>query len=87
MGVRPRLRPKYLAKKLLQIRLALGLSQSEMLKSLGVEDLINYKQISKYETDVSEPPLIILLQYARVAGVTMEVLADDKKDLPARLKR
>ncbi|MBV9211112.1 MAG: hypothetical protein JOZ52_10810 [Acidobacteria bacterium] len=58
-----------------------------MLKSLGVEDLINYKQISKYETDVSEPPLIILLQYARVAGVTMEVLADDKKDLPARLKR
>jgi len=85
MGIKPRLRPEYLAEKLLQIRLALGLSQSEMLRHLRVEDLINYKQISKYETGVSEPPLIILLQYARVVGIQMEVLADDKLDLPARL--
>jgi transcriptional regulator with XRE-family HTH domain len=86
MGVNPRLRPKYLAAKLLQIRRALGLSQSEMLRHLGVDNLIGYKQISKYETNMSEPPLIILLEYARVAGVQMEVLADDKRELPARLK-
>jgi len=85
MGTKPRSRPGRLAGKLLQIRNALGLSQTEMLKRLGVEDLISYKQISKYETGVREPTLIILLRYARVAGVQMEVLADDELDLPGKL--
>lgn len=85
MGIKPRLRQERLAEKLLWVRNALGLSQSGMLKSLGVEDLISYKQISKYETGISEPPLIILLQYARVAGVCLDVLANDELDLPARL--
>ncbi|PYS78275.1 MAG: hypothetical protein DMF67_09105 [Acidobacteria bacterium] len=85
MGTKPRSRPERLAGKLLQIRNALGLSQTEMLKRLGVEDLISYKQISKYETGVREPTLIILLRYARVAGVQMEVLADDELDLPDKL--
>jgi len=85
MGTKPRSRPERLARKLLQIRNALGLSQTEMLKRLGVEDLISYKQISKYETGVREPTLIILLRYARVAGVQMEVLADDELDLPDKL--
>src|SRR2546423_12311125 len=57
-----------LAEKLKQIRLALGLSQTEMLYRLGVEDLITYHQISRYETGTREPPLRILLEYARVAG-------------------
>jgi transcriptional regulator with XRE-family HTH domain len=87
MGVKPRLKPKRLAEKLLGIRNALALSQSEMLKRLGIEDLISYKQISKYETGISEPPLVILLQYARVAGVLMEALADDEMDLPEKLQR
>ncbi|MGB9178361.1 MAG: helix-turn-helix transcriptional regulator [Pyrinomonadaceae bacterium] len=85
MGAKPRLRPERLAEKLLQIRTALGLSQTEMLYRLGVEDVIPYKQISKYETGKGEPMLIILLRYARVAGVSMDVLVDDELDLPARL--
>ena len=85
MGIKPRLKPEHLARKLLQIRNALGLSQSEMLKRLGVEELVSYKQISKYELGVSEPPLVILLQYARVAGVHMEALVDDELDLPEKL--
>lgn len=85
MGIKPRLRPEHLAAKLLRIREAFGLSQSGMLKHLGVEHLISYKQISKYETGISEPPLIILLQYARAAGVSIDDLADDEIDLPARL--
>lgn len=32
-----------------------------------------------------EPSLIVLLRYARLAGVSMDVLADDGLDLPARL--
>ncbi|HEY0077969.1 MAG TPA: helix-turn-helix transcriptional regulator [Pyrinomonadaceae bacterium] len=77
--------PERLAEKLRQIRLAFGLSQSEMLKRLGVEGEITYNRISDYELGKNEPTLLILLQYARVAGVSMETLADDSLDLPAKL--
>ncbi len=80
-----RQKPERLAEKLLAIRLAFGLSQTEMLRRLGAEDVIKYTRISDYELGKNEPPLAILLQYARVAGVNMEVLADDQLDLPARL--
>ncbi|HYJ88036.1 MAG TPA: helix-turn-helix transcriptional regulator [Pyrinomonadaceae bacterium] len=80
-----RVRPKRLAEKLLHIRNALGLSQSELYRKLDVEDLIPYTRISKYERDELEPPLPVLLQYARAAGVHMEDLVDDELDLPAKL--
>lgn len=80
-----RQKPKRLAEKLLQIRLALGLSQTEMLKRLAVEDLIVYNQISRYETGSREPSLLILLRYARAANVTVDVLIDDELDLPVKL--
>jgi transcriptional regulator with XRE-family HTH domain len=82
-----RLRQKRLAEKLLQIRLSLELSQSEMLRRLDAEDLITYHQISGYETGRREPPLLILLRYARVAGVSTDVLIDDELDLLAKLPR
>lgn len=85
MGTKPRPKPERLAEKLLGIREAFGLSQTEMLYRLGAEDIISYKQISKYETGVREPPLVILMRYARVAGVSMEDLADDEVGLPAKL--
>ena len=53
-------RPKHLAKKLLQIRRSLGMSQGEMVRRLGVQDLIDHTTISKYELDKNEPPLAIL---------------------------
>ena len=80
-----RRRPKRLAEKLLQIRNALGLSQSEIFNRLGVEDEITYHRISEFELDKSEPTLMVLLQYARVAGVHMEDIADDELDLPEKL--
>lgn len=80
-----RFRPQRLGEKLREIRLALGLSQTEMLKRLGVEDKIWYTQISSYELGRRDPPLMILLQYARVAGISTDVLIDDEMDLPAKL--
>jgi transcriptional regulator with XRE-family HTH domain len=74
-------RPKHLAKKLLQIRLSLGVSQGEMVKRLGVHDLIHYTTISKYELDKNEPPLAILLAYARLVGVAVEQIIDDEIEL------
>lgn len=58
-----------------------------MLKRLGAENLISYKQISKYETGVTEPPLIILLKYARVVRISTDVLIDDELNLPAKFKK
>ena len=85
MGTKPRVKPERLAEKLRRIREALGLSQSEMWRHLGVEDLIVFKQISTYELGKREPPLPVLLAYARAAGVCMDTLVDDKLDLPAKL--
>lgn len=85
MGKRARRKPERLAEKLIQIRTALGLSQSELLRRLEVEDQIDYTAISKYELGRNEPSLIILLQYARVANVSTDVLIDDALELPAKL--
>ena len=86
MGGAARIRPKRLPEKLRQIRLALGLSQTEMLKRLGYEDKIAYHRISNYELGTGEPPLPVLLAYARLAGVSTDVLIDDESDLPSKLK-
>jgi transcriptional regulator with XRE-family HTH domain len=80
-----RRRPERLAEKLLQIRNALGLSQTEMWRRLGVEDEVPYTRISDYELDKSEPTLMILLQYAHVANVYIEALVDDDLNLPNKL--
>jgi transcriptional regulator with XRE-family HTH domain len=85
MGARPRLRQKRLPEKLRAIRDALGISQSEMLRRLGAEELIDYSRISEFETGKGEPPLRILLQYARVANVWADVLIDDDLDLPDKM--
>lgn len=78
-------KPQRLGEKLLQVRLALGLSQTEMLKRLGLEEEMKYARISEYEQGVREPSLLTLLKYARAAGVSIDVFADDELDLPARL--
>jgi len=74
-------RPKRLAKKLLQIRRSLGVSQGELVRQLGVQALIEHTTISKYELDKNEPPLAILLAYARLAGIPVEQIIDDELDL------
>ncbi len=78
-------KPERLAEKLLAIRTALGVSQPELYRRLGVEHLIDYTRISTYERGKNEPPLMILLEYARLANVYVDALIDDALDLPDRL--
>ncbi|MBV9923896.1 MAG: helix-turn-helix transcriptional regulator [Acidobacteria bacterium] len=85
MGTKARPKPERLAEKLRQIRLTLGLTQMEMPKRLGAESVIRHARISDYELGLREPSLMILLSYARLAGVHMEALVDDELDLPDRL--
>lgn len=83
----PREKPERLAEKLLAVRLTLNLSQTELLKQLGAEDRMVYSRISEFELGKGEPSLIVLLAYARLAGVCVEVLIDDELDLPPTLPR
>lgn len=85
MGRASRPRPARLAEKLLQIRTTLGLSQNAMIQRLALSDLIYQSNVSGYESGEREPPLPILLSYARVAGICLDVLVDDDLDLPRRL--
>ena len=85
MGRRRRMKPERLAEKLLQIRNAFSLSQPELLRRLGFEELLDYRRISEFELGESEPPLPVLLEYARTAGVHIEDIVDDELDLPAKL--
>lgn len=85
MGRAARLKPERLPEKLLRIRLALELSQSQLVKHLGLDDVIYPSNISGYETGEREPPLPIVLRYARAANVWVDVLIDDELDLPEEL--
>jgi transcriptional regulator with XRE-family HTH domain len=85
MGKYPRRKQERLGEKLLQIRQGLGLSQNEMLRRLGLEDELSRTNISNYELGQREPPLFVLLVYARVAGICTDVLIDDELDLPKKL--
>lgn len=57
------------------------MSQGKLVQRLGVQDLIHYTTISKYELDKNEPPLAILLAYARLAGIPVEQIIDDEFEL------
>ncbi len=85
MGRVKRPRPEKLGEKLLQIRSALDLSQNEMLRALGWDEKVDRSAISDWENDAREPPLPILLEYARAANLYVEVLIDDRLDLPDSL--
>jgi transcriptional regulator with XRE-family HTH domain len=85
MGRSSRPKPAHLAGKLRRIRDSLGLSQNEMLRRLGVDEELFQGSISGYELGTREPPLAVLLQYARAANVYVEALIDDELDLPENI--
>ena len=85
MGTVRRPKPKRLAEKLLQIRLALGLSQNELIRRLDFEKELVQGTISTYELGKREPSLPLLLKYAQLANVWVDVLIDDELDLPKKI--
>lgn len=81
MGRAKRPKVERLGEKLAEIRRAQGLSQGELIKKLGLDGVIYQANISEYESGRREPPLPILLKYARLAGISTDNLIDDKLDL------
>lgn len=85
MGLKVRLKPDALPLKLRRIREQLQLSQSELLKRIGFGDAFDRSTVSHYESGEREPPLPVLLGYARLANIYVDVLIDDELDLPESL--
>lgn len=86
MGTSRRPRPARLASKLRQIRTSLGLTQEQLGDLLTTRKSAVYPgHVSEFETGKREPSLLTLLAYARAARVPMEILVDDKLDLPTKL--
>ena len=83
MGSASRIRPVHLPEKLLKIRTDLQLSQIELAEELSFDDFhLRKSDISRYESGLREPSLIVLLRYAKLADATMEMLVDDAIKLP-----
>jgi transcriptional regulator with XRE-family HTH domain len=85
MGRAQKTRVEGLPKKLLEIREKLNLKQAELIKKLGLENEIYQGNISEYESGKRQPPLPVLLKYAQLAGICLDVLVDDNLALPEKL--
>ena len=86
MGRASRPKPARLAAKLRQVRTGLGLTQQQIFERLGATQTALYPgHIGLYESGQREPPLPVLLKYARLAGVYVDALIDDEIDLPDHL--
>lgn len=78
MGRSRRPRPVHLGQKLKAIRANLELSITGMAKAL---DYAHPAHVSGFENGKREPPLPILLKYARLAHITVESLIDDEMEI------
>ena len=95
MGRAARPRPSRLAEKLVEIRKKLNLSQNGMIRCMGFENKLTQAEISAFERGIRQPPLHVLLEYARAAAGTrkagqgggdyLEMLVDDSLSLPRKL--
>lgn len=86
MGKAPRHIPARLPSKLKQIRLELGFDTYEgWIKNLDLDEVPLFRaSIQQFEDGRREPPLVVLLKYARLANIDVNVLIDDSLDLPKR---
>ena len=83
MGSTGRIKPERLAEKLLAIRNKFDMSQTQMAEKLSFGKMtVRRSDVSRYEIDIREPHLPVLLRYARLANVSVETLIDDELDLP-----
>jgi transcriptional regulator with XRE-family HTH domain len=85
MGKAPGYKPKRLGQKIVEIRRKLGLSQNGLIKHLGLTEELFQGDISAFELGNRIPDLRTLLLLANAIGVYVDVLIDDKLDLPEKL--
>ncbi|MGI8469292.1 MAG: helix-turn-helix domain-containing protein [Pyrinomonadaceae bacterium] len=86
MGRAERIKQEKLAEKLKCIREFLELTYEQLIKRLDCPKVPLYRaNIYRYESGEREPPLVVLLSYAKLIGVSTDILIDDKLNLPEHL--
>jgi transcriptional regulator with XRE-family HTH domain len=87
MGRSSRQSANNLAEKLKFIREEFRLSQNQMLVKLGLseEEGLFRSSISGYELGTRIPPFKVLLAYAKLANVYVDVLIDDELEIPEQI--
>jgi len=84
MGRAARPVPEGLAYKLYCIRKYLGLTQEQLIEQLQWKKTrLRTNHISEYENGKREPPMGVVLLYARLVRLPMDVLVDDYWELPS----
>jgi transcriptional regulator with XRE-family HTH domain len=73
--------PQKLGPKLKAIRLHLGYTLERMAEAVGKTGGSRRTRVHEWETSKRQPDLSSLLAYARLAGVSTDVLIDDQLDL------
>ena len=87
MGSGKRIIPARLGEKLKAIRETLELTTEEIIIKLNCPEIpLHRASITQYEKNRREAPLVVILNYARLAQVNVDVLIDDKLNLPTKLK-
>lgn len=78
MGRQRRPVPRLLAGKLKRIRVEMGIGQAEMARRLArAPSPPDGAMISRYERGEREPNLFVILAYARLADIPVDLLLDD----------
>lgn len=86
MSRKPRVKCQRLGSKLRQIREEYGWTKEEMISAIGMTKKLQTRLLDSFEKGVREPSRLIILQYARLANVSVESLVDDNLDLPHTLR-
>ena len=81
MGTARTLRPDRLGEKLAAIRRHFNLSQNELIRKLGFQNVLLREEISSFERNIRVPPPLVLLAYGRLAKTPVDNLLDDALDI------
>lgn len=77
----PKAIPTRLSEKLHRIREARNWSLDQMAEAVGRTEVSRRTRVYEWETGVRQPDLPTLLAYARLVGVSTDVLIDDTLEL------
>ena len=77
----PKAIPKKLGQKLRAIREHEGWTLDQMAEVVGKTGVSRRARVYEWEMGIRQPDLLALLAYARLVGVSTDVLADDDLEL------
>jgi len=79
--------PQNLGSKLERIRLHLGYSLDEMAEAVDQVGISKRSRVYEWENGIRQPGLLNILAYAKLIGISTDILLDDSLQLEIIKKR